>query len=102
MYIISVAVFVKAENLSAFIGATLDNAQNTRKEPGNLRFDVAQREDDPNQFLLYEVYKTKDDFAKHQQTEHYLRWKTSVADVMAQPRRGVKHNAIFYDESAVS
>ena len=102
MYVVAVTIFVKPEHLAAFIDATLDNARNTRKEPGNLRFDVSQAEDDPSRFLLYEVYREKDDFAKHQQTEHYLRWKSSVADWMAQPRVGVKHKPVFFDDGAVA
>jgi autoinducer 2-degrading protein len=99
MYVVAVTIFVKPENVQAFIDATLENARNTRKEPGNLRFDVLQTEDDPNRFLLYEAYRVKDDFAKHQQTDHYLKWKSAVADWMAQPRQGVKHNSIFFGES---
>ena len=101
MYVVSVTVFVKLEYIAQFIEATLDNARNTRHEPGNVRFDVGQAEDDPARFLLYEVYREKDDFTRHQQTEHYLRWKNTVADWMAQPRQGVKHRSIFFgDEEA--
>ena len=95
MYVVSVTIHVKPENVQQFSEAVLDNARNTVKEPGNIRFDVAQAEDDKNRFLLYEVYKTKDDFAKHQQTPHYLKWKEAVAPWMAQPRVGVKHNSLF-------
>jgi autoinducer 2-degrading protein len=102
MYVVAVTIFVKPEQSKAFIEATLDNARNTRKEPGNLRFDVSQAEDDPNRFLLYEVYREKDDFAKHQQTEHYARWKNAVTDWMAQPRVGVKHKPVFFGDSAAS
>ena len=102
MYVVAVTVFVKPEQVAAFVDATLDNARNTRREPGNVRFDVSQAEDDPNRFLLYEVYREKDDFAQHQQTEHYLRWKSTVADWMAQPRVGVKHKPIFFGDSAAS
>ena len=49
-------------------------------------------------FVVYEAYREKDDFAKHQQTDHYARWKSAVTDWMAQPRQGVKHNAIFFGE----
>jgi (4S)-4-hydroxy-5-phosphonooxypentane-2,3-dione isomerase len=98
MFVVSVTVFVKGEFVERFKEAILDNARNTRKEPGNLRFDVSQAEDDPSRFLLYEVYRTKADFAAHQQTEHYLRWKDAVADWMAQPRVGVKHNTIFFGD----
>ena len=98
MYVVSVTVFVKPEHVPSFITATLDNARNTRREPGNLRFDVAQAEGDSARFLLYEAYRTKEDFAKHQQTAHYLRWKETVADWMAQPRQGVKHHGLFFGD----
>ena len=99
MYVVSVTVFVKPEMIAPFIEATLDNARNTRLEPGNVRFDVAQSEEDPARFLLYEVYREKEDFTRHQQTEHYLRWKNAVADWMAQPRQGVKHRSLFFGDA---
>ena len=98
MHVVAVTIFVKPESVTQFIEATLDNARNTRREPGNLRFDVLRAEEDPTRFMLYEAYKAKEDFAKHQQTEHYLRWKSTVADWMAQPRQGVKHHAIFFGD----
>lgn len=101
MYIVSVTVHVKPEHVTRFIEATLDNARNTRKEPGNVRFDVSQAEDDPARFLLYEVYHSKDDFAAHQRTPHYLRFRDAVAQWMAQPRVGVRHRAIFFGDSEV-
>ena len=98
MYVVSVTVHVKPEFLDRFIEATLDNARNTRREPGNVRFDVSRAEDDAGRFLLYEVYHTKEGFAAHQQTSHYLRWKAAVADWMAQPRQGVRHRPIFFGD----
>lgn len=98
MHVVSVTVFVKPDRVDAFIGATLDNARNTRKEPGNVRFDVLQADEDPARFLLYEAYSTKEDFTAHQQTAHYLRWKETVADWMAQPRQGVKHHSLFFGD----
>jgi autoinducer 2-degrading protein len=99
MYIVAVTIHVKPDQVEAFVRATLDNARNTRHEPGNIRFDVSRAEDDPNRFLLYEVYHTPGDFAKHQQTEHYLRWKAAVADAMAQPRQGIKHHSLFFGDA---
>jgi (4S)-4-hydroxy-5-phosphonooxypentane-2,3-dione isomerase len=98
MYVVAVTIFVKPEFRAQFITATLDNARNTRKEPGNLRFDVLQSEEDFSRFMLYEAYKGKDDFSSHQLTEHYLRWKHAVADWMAQPRQGIRHNSIFFGD----
>jgi len=101
MHVIAVTIFVKPEFVDQFKTATMDNATNTRKEPGNVRFDVLQADDDPARFMLYEVYKTKEDFPKHQQTAHYARWKEAVAPWMAQPRVGVKHSPLFFGDAEV-
>ena len=98
MYVVSVTVHVQPDQVAAFLDATLDNARHTRQEPGNVRFDVSQAADDPTRFLLYEVYHTPEDFTAHQQTDHYLRWKQTVADWMAQPRQGIKHHSIFFGD----
>jgi len=98
MYVVSVIIFVKPQNLRQFIEATLENGRNTRQEPGNVRFDVSQGVEEPTRFLLYEVYRTKEDFVAHQQTQHYLRWKQTVADWMAQERQGVKHLSLFFGD----
>ena len=99
MYVVAVTVYVKSECREAFIAATLDNARCTRHEKGNVRFDVSAAEVDPSRFLLYEVYREKADFAAHQRTEHYLRWKQTVAAFMAQPRQGVKHHSLFFGDA---
>ena len=99
MYAVCVTVHVKPEFVAQFVAATLDNARHSRTEPGNLRFDVLQGEDDRNRFLLYEVYHTRSDFERHQQTPHYQRWKQAVAAWMAQPRQGLKHEALFFGDA---
>ena len=100
MYVVVVTILVQPDKLNEFIAATLHNARNTRMEAVNVRFDVLQAEDDPARFLLYEAYRSKDDFAAHQKTAHYLTWKATVADWMAQPRQGIKHQSIFFGEQS--
>jgi autoinducer 2-degrading protein len=99
MYVVSVTVQVKPEHVAAFLEASLENARQTRREPGNVRFDVSRAEEDVGRFLLYEVYRTKNDFASHQQTAHYLKWREAVAPWMAQPRQGVRHHSLFPPET---
>lgn len=95
MYVVCVSVHVKPEAVEPFTAAILDNARHTRREPGNVRFDVLQQEQDPARFTLVEVYRTTDDFAAHQKTAHYLRWRETVADWMAEPRVGTRHRSLF-------
>jgi autoinducer 2-degrading protein len=99
MYVVAVTIFVKPEHIQTFIDATLDNARNTRRETGNVRFDVLRSADDPTRFMLYEAYHAKEDFAAHQQTPHYFRWRDAVTPWMAQPRQGAKHESIFFGDA---
>jgi autoinducer 2-degrading protein len=101
MYIVCVKIVVKSEHVPSFIEATLDNAQNTRREAGNIRFDVIREQDDSTRFMLYEAYRTREDFLAHQQTPHYFRWKERVADWMAEPRSATKNVALFFGDAVV-
>jgi len=95
MYVVCVRVEVKPGHEEDFIRATKANHEGTRTEPGNVRFDVLQRIDEPHKFTLYEVYKDEAAFRAHQQTPHYLTWKETVAPWMAVPRVGEKHRSLF-------
>ena len=95
MHVVCVHVHVKPEHREQFIEATLANGKGTVEEPGNLRFDVIQQTDDPNRFVLYEVYRDEAGMNAHKQTAHYARWRDTVAPWMAEPRRGVKHLSLF-------
>ena len=95
MHVVCVHVHVKPEDRDAFIEATLENARETVKEPGNLRFDVNQRLDDPDRFILYEVYRDEAGMNAHKETPHYATWRDAVAGWMAEPRQGIKHVGLF-------
>ena len=95
MFVVCVRIHVVAEQVAAFIAATLENARGTRQEPGNVRFDVLHWVDDPSRFTLYEAYHDEAGFKAHQQTAHYLAWRAAVAPMMASPRVGEKHHCLF-------
>lgn len=85
-----VFVDVKPEFVEQFKKISIYNHDNTRKEAGNVRFDVLQSDDDPTQFVLYEVFENEDAAKFHKTTEHYLRWRDEVAPYMNTPRRALK------------
>ncbi|MEP7000464.1 MAG: putative quinol monooxygenase [bacterium] len=95
MIIVHVFVHVKPDAVDAFKTASLENARNSVAEPGVVRFDVIQQDDDPTQFVLLEIYRTPADPASHKETAHYATWRDTVAPMMAEPRRGVKYRALF-------
>ena len=95
MYVVCVQVHVKADYVEAFSRAAIENASSSRGEPGNMRFDVLHSLEDPTRFILYEVYRTADDFKHHQEMPHYLKWREQVKDWMAEPRVGIKLKSLF-------
>lgn len=95
MYVVVVSIHAKEGRAEAFAEASLANARATRGESGNLRFDVLRRVDDPQRFTFYEAYRSAEDFAAHQKTPHYFAWREAVADWMAEPRVGTKHESLF-------
>ena len=98
MFIVHVSIHVRPENIAVFKDATLENARNSIQEPGVARFDIMQQQDDPARFLLVEVYRTLGDPARHKETEHYKKWRDTVAQMMAEPRTSVKYTNVFPDE----
>ncbi len=100
MYVVCVYVHVQPQHRDAFLQASLENARHTIQESGNLRFDVLQQADDPNRFLLYEVYQDEAGMNAHKQTDHYAAWRQTVEPWMAEPRRGVRHTS-HYPESGM-
>lgn len=99
MFIVHVQVHVKPEFVDAFRQATIENARNSIQEPGIARFDVVQQLDNPNRFVLVEVYRTPGDPTRHKETAHYKKWAETVAPMMAEPRSSVKYANIYPDEA---
>ena len=95
MLIVLVHVNVKSQFIEAFKQASLENASHSLKEAGVARFDVIQQTENPTKFVLVEVYKTAEAPAAHKETAHYARWRDTVAEMMAEPRQGIKYTNIF-------
>ncbi|MHC4623361.1 MAG: putative quinol monooxygenase [Planctomycetota bacterium] len=98
MFIVHVFVHVKADQTEAFQAATIENARQSLGEPGVARFDFVRQHDDPTRFVLVEVYRTPEGPARHKETAHYQKWRDTVAEMMAEPRRSIKYTHVFPDE----
>ncbi len=95
MHVTLVHVYVKPESIEAFKEATRLNHEASIREPGNRRFDVLQDAEVAHKFVLYEAYASEADAKAHKKTEHYLAWRETVAEMMAQPRAGILHHGLF-------
>ena len=99
MLIVHVHVRVRPGRAADFLAATLVNARASVGEPGVLRFDVLQDNDDPGHMVLVEVYRDAAAAAAHKQEPHYATWRDAVAEMMAEPRASTKFSAIFPADS---
>ena len=68
MLAVAVDVEVIEGDEEAFIAATLINCRNSVREPGVTRFDFMQNNENPRNFLLFEVYNNPDGPAEHKAT----------------------------------
>lgn len=94
MHTTLVHVWVKPEHIKAFRTATLENRGGSIHEPGNLRFDLLEESGTPGKFILLEVFRDEAAARAHKATEHYLRWRETVAPWMAQPRQGQRYEIV--------
>jgi autoinducer 2-degrading protein len=83
---IVVRLEVKSDCVDKFIKLVTFNAGESRKEPGNLRFDVVRSVDNPTVYRLYEVYRDEASVAAHRATPHFAKWRAEIEALLVTPR----------------
>jgi (4S)-4-hydroxy-5-phosphonooxypentane-2,3-dione isomerase len=91
LLVVHVHARVRAGAEEAFRSASLANAEASRREPGVVRFDLLADRDQPQHFVLVEIYRDAAAAAAHKETAHYAAWRDAVAGLMAEPRRSEKY-----------
>ncbi|VXC18660.1 putative enzyme [Pseudomonas sp. 8Z] len=85
----SVAIFASIQALPEHRDAVLQALQemvaSSRSEPGNLRYDLFERDGAPGTFDLYERYVDHDAVQAHRQSAHYLDYRQRTAAWLANP-----------------
>mgnify|MGYP001355066755 CR=1 FL=1 len=81
MIALVVTIKIKLGHKEAFMSSILHNARCTdNDEPGCLRFDVLQDNEDPNKIHCYVVYTDQAAMDAHRQAPHYTKWRETVKD----------------------
>jgi (4S)-4-hydroxy-5-phosphonooxypentane-2,3-dione isomerase len=74
-----VKVRVKPEARERFLAAIEADAQGSeRDEPGCLRFNVLQDEQDQNVYYFYEIYRDEAALEAHRATPHFALWRAAI------------------------
>ena len=89
MFVLSVDLRIKPENVESFTAKAIENAAASRKEPGCRQFDVLVDPKDRTKILLYEVYADEKAFDAHQQTAHFKAYVTDAVPLLASRERHI-------------
>ncbi len=66
-----------------FMPQILANAQaSLDREPGCERFDVLHIAKNPNEIVLYEIYRNKAAFEEHLKTRHFIEFNSATASLI--------------------
>jgi len=65
---------IKEDRMDEFLELIKKNAEETRKEPGCIRFDVLRSQSNSNQFFFYELYENIEAIDYHKKQAHYNLW----------------------------
>ena len=69
-------------------------AEDSRKDPGIVRFDLVQLDGHPNHFLFYEIWQTRKAFDTHLKAEHTRRFREKLQPMLGSPFRERLHTRL--------
>ncbi len=92
--------YLKPEFIEAYRAAILEDARESVKEDGILRFEVFQDKNDPAHFSLLEIYRDAQAREFHLQQPYFLKFKETVIgqEMFARKGAGDEFDLLFPGE----
>ena len=85
------------EDAKALLSKNAETSFNN--EPGCLRFDVIETQNDAAAFILYELYSSESEFSEHLRTRHFLEFEKASEQYFG--RRTIRSGALSTEASAI-
>ena len=86
-YVLEVEITVDEGKVDQFVRICLENAEQSRKEPGCLRFDVLRPSDTTDSVVLYEIYVDEDGYNAHRASAHYAKFDAARKPLVKSTKR---------------
>ena len=83
LYINAVDLDIVPAERDNYLAAIKENSLAAIQEPGCKQFDVLMLASDPNHLFLYEVYDNEAAFQAHRASEHFKKYATVTANMVA-------------------
>jgi quinol monooxygenase YgiN len=89
--------YIKPEFIEAYKEAILEDARESNKEEGIIRFEVFQDKEDPAHFSLLEIYTDMAGREFHLQQPYFLKFKDTVVgqEMFARKGEGCQFEMVF-------
>ena len=78
---------VKPETRAEFIAAATACIAATRKEPGNIAYDLHESTTDTSRFVFVEQWDKMEDLMAHGGNDHMKPWRAVVKECMSAPTK---------------
>ena len=86
MVSVTVQFQIKFDYLAKFKSAVLEFSNESSKEPGCMRHTITQSKANPQNFTMYEEYRSLDDHCTHNNMEHHIEFKKQIADCIIEKK----------------
>jgi quinol monooxygenase YgiN len=94
MFVVQVSIEAKPEQRAVFLALTLADAEESRRDPGVVGWEVLQSVEGPNRFVLHEVYRAREDGLHHLETAHFKAWRAAIAPLIIAPPSAVSYSSL--------
>lgn len=85
---------IKNGQNEAFLKVMSTVIERTRKEPGNLQYELCVDEANPQRYFLIEKYQDRAAYEFHTQQPHLQNLRDSLAEVLSAPAEVLRGNLI--------
>ena len=86
-YVLEVEITVDGGKINEFVDICLENAKNSRQEPGCRRFDVFRPSDTTDSVVLFEIYDDEAAYDAHRATAHYAKFDAARKPLLKGAKR---------------
>ncbi|MBR1542524.1 MAG: antibiotic biosynthesis monooxygenase [Bacteroidaceae bacterium] len=71
---------VAAENVTKILGLSKELVEASRKDGGNIDYDIYQSQTDPTQMMIFETWQDQPSLDTHSAAEHFTRIVPQLAE----------------------
>jgi autoinducer 2-degrading protein len=73
-------ITMKPDRADEFLKIAEEDARESAKEPGNLRFEIYRQDEDPLKLVVLEMYRDQAALDAHRATAYVAAWRQAVND----------------------